>query len=468
MSVDPILEGPADAVTEPRILDAAHAQREETRRATLFRLSFPLFLNSFFSFAVMLLDTMIISAHSAGAAAAVAIANQILIVALELSTALGTGAVIVIAHHLGHGDRKRAERVAAIAVTANTLFGLVVGLSTALIAPVVLWLLDTPETIAPDIRLYIGVVGVAMAFNGFVTAATASLRGFGRSRTIALLGLFAATFYIAAEYVLILGWGPIPALGVLGSGLGTLLMRIAAALALLVILARGLGLSLPHREALSDWTLLRRLFGLSLPSVSDYIAYGCYQLVLLGFITGFGIVAVLSRAYVMIAVPFFIFVIMALSQGNEVLLGYRRGAGDAGEAYRQALRSSALAAVLAAFLAILLYLSADPYFGLFTDDPAVIKLGTELALLTVLLQPGFAFNTVLFQSLRAVGDVRWPVFVSQGITWGLSLPLAWFLCLHLGYGVVGVWYAMIVEETIKGFAMLWRWHDRKWVSHVVS
>ncbi|MGL4094282.1 MATE family efflux transporter [Agrobacterium cavarae] len=438
--------------------DGQDRARQQVRaNATLFHLSFPLFLQSLVALAVMLFDTMIISAHSAGAAAAVSIANQILMVAFEVSTLLGIGGVILISRALGAGDEAQARGIAAVAVVANTVLGLGLGIVLAVAGPLVLSLMETTEAIARDARLYIHIVSGALISICFSAAAVACLRGFGHSRIILVLGVFGSVFYLSLEYVFILGLGPIPALGATGSALGTLVMRTVVAIVLVCVLTKVLRLRLRSVRLSSQWPLVRRLFGLSFPSVSDYIAYGVYQLILVGFIAAFGVTDVVSRAYVMIAVSFLTLVIMAISQGNEVLLGYHQGAGRTRQAHDQAVRSTVIAATAATSLAALLYLLSDRFTGLFTQHADVLDLSKRLLWLTIFLQPGFATNIILFHSLRAVGDVRIPVLVSQALTWGLSLPLAWLFCVHYGHGVVGIWYALIIEETIKAILMSLRW-----------
>lgn len=426
-------------------------------RKTLFQLSFPLFLHSMVALAVMVLDTMIFSAHSAGAATSLSIAGPILRIAFELSTMVGLGGVILISNRLGAGDHAGAALAAETAILANSVLGLAIGIATAVLGPVLVGFMAVPEDIAADANLYLRLSGLAMIFHGFGNAAVSSLRGYGASRTVLVLGVFGAVLYLKLEYVLILGAGPIPALGVLGSGLSNLILRATVALVLAVVVVRYFGFALRMRVVLEQWAMVRRMLGLSFPSVSDYIAYGFYQIILLGLISTHGVVAVLSRAYVMIAMTFLTLAIMALSQGNEVIIGYQRGAGRLSRAYAQAWRSTAWATALATSLAIALYLGAGPFIGLFTDNTDVLELSRRLLFLTILLQPGFAFNMVLFHALRAIGDVRWPVVVGQSLTWGLSLPLAWALCVPAGLGVEGIWYAMIVEETAKAAAMAWRW-----------
>lgn len=54
------------------------------------------------------------------------------------------------------------------------------------------------------------------------------------------------------------------------------------------------------------------------------------------------------------------------------------------------------------------------------------------------------------------------------MTWGLGLPLAWLFCVQAGYGVEGVWYALIIEETLKAGFMLSRWHGRGWMGNAIA
>ncbi|WP_198670778.1 MATE family efflux transporter [Oceanicella sp. SM1341] len=427
---------------------------------SLFRLALPLVLQSCLSMVVMLVDTMIISAHSPAAAAAVNVATQVLMVAYEVSALLGVGGVVLISHALGRGDVAAARAVAAVTVLANALLGLAVGALLALAAPLLLRLLDTPAALTGEAHRFILIVAAAMGFNGFMMAAIPCLRGFGRNRTILGLCLVAYTLYLGAEYVLILGWGPVPALGVTGSALGTLGMRVVCAVALGAVMVRGLGVNLSPRAA--PWGRVGRLFALSLPSVSDNIAYVFYQLITLGFITGFGLAGVLARAYTMVATSFLTLVIMAVSQANEVRLGWHGGGGRPEAVQGMALRAAGAAMLLATALAAALHAGSGLFLGLFTDDPEVLALGRELLLLTVALQPGFALNTVLYHALKGVGDVRWPAAASLAVTWGMGLPLAWLLAVHLGQGVRGIWLAMIAEEVVKAALMLARWQGRRW------
>ncbi|MDM5181138.1 MATE family efflux transporter, partial [Massilia sp. DJPM01] len=68
-------------------------------------------------------------------------------------------------------------------------------------------------------------------------------------------------------------------------------------------------------------------------------------------------------------------------------------------------------------------------------------------------------------SLRATGDARFPVLMGACSMWGVAVPLAWLLGLHLGWGLIGVWIAFTCDEWVRGLAMYARWKSRVWEKH---
>ncbi len=195
---------------------------------TLFQLSFPLVLNAMIGMGVMIADTMIISAYSESAAAAVSIANQILLVAFDLSALFAAGAVVLISRCLGAKDTAGARRMAETAMLGNAIVSVSIGVMILALAPWLISAINCPAEIVSDAVVYLRVGAFTILFNGVMIAATATLRGFGETRVILFLGIFAYAAYLTSAYVLIFGAGPLPELGVLGSALATLIVRFTA------------------------------------------------------------------------------------------------------------------------------------------------------------------------------------------------------------------------------------------------
>ena len=51
--------------------------------------------------------------------------------------------------------------------------------------------------------------------------------------------------------------------------------------------------------------------------------------------------------------------------------------------------------------------------------------------------------------------------------WIFRVSLAWILCRYTGIGPMGVWIAMFVDWTARGFVFGHRFRSRKWLQHKV-
>ena len=75
-------------------------------------------------------------------------------------------------------------------------------------------------------------------------------------------------------------------------------------------------------------------------------------------------------------------------------------------------------------------------------------------MLTMILEPGRSFNLVIINSLRAAGDVKFPVYIGIASMWGVSVPLAYVLGIQLDLGLVGIWLAFTADEWLRGLLAL--------------
>lgn len=424
----------------------------------LWRLGLPLLFNALLGLFTTLFDALVLSWHSQEAAASVSIANQILTPIYDLSLIVGVGAVVLVSKALGQADAPHARHLSSVAILANTMFGVLVGLVLWVLAPWLVAMVDTPQALRGGVEYYIRLIAWAMPFNACLLAAMSCLRAFAMGRMVLYLGLLAFPGYALLSAVLVLGVGPIPALGVEGSALATLLIRVLAVGVLLVLLPCAAGLNWPGwGSLLHARDHIIRMVRIASPSVLDNVSYGFYQLLLLGFIAGLGVTAVVGRFYALTLGAFLAVIVVAISQSNEVIVGHLAGKGQWAEVNRQVWRSGAWAVGLASSCAVLVWAFSDVLLKAVHADEQVAATVRQLMWLTIFIQPLTGLNTVLFHSLRVKGDVMLPVICSQVVMWGLAVPVAWWLSVVQGMGVVGLWYAFLIEEACKTAVMVWRW-----------
>ena len=65
-------------------------------------------------------------------------------------------------------------------------------------------------------------------------------------------------------------------------------------------------------------------------------------------------------------------------------------------------------------------------------------------------------------TLRAAGDVVYPVVIGVAIQWSVGVGVACLLGLPLKLGLIGVWIGFLLDENIRGVILTRRWHSLKW------
>ena len=105
--------------------------------------------------------------------------------------------------------------------------------------------------------------------------------------------------------------------------------------------------------------------------------------------------------------------------------------------------------------------------GIFTNNKEIISMGSTLLLFCLILEPGRTFNLVVISSLRATGDAAISLKVGVLSMWGIAVLFAYFLGIHHGFGLIGIWIAFIVDEWFRGITMYFRWKSRVWEKKVL-
>ena len=82
---------------------------------------------------------------------------------------------------------------------------------------------------------------------------------------------------------------------------------------------------------------------------------------------------------------------------------------------------------------------------------------------SVVMEVGRILNIIIINSLRAVGDTRFPVIMAVISMWGVSVTIGTFLSVYMHMGLLGVWIGFCCDECARGVIMLIRWKTKGWV-----
>ncbi|MYL49208.1 MATE family efflux transporter [Halobacillus litoralis] len=436
----------------------------QAKKMTLFALTWPIFIEVLLHMLMGNADTLMLSQYSDEAVAAVGVSNQILSVVIVMFGFVATGAAILVAQNLGAQQKKEAGSITVTSLSVNLWFSLLLSFGLFVFSEQILNVMDLPPSLMGDATDYMNIVGGLIFVQAMLMTIGALLRSYGHTKDPMYVTIGMNILNVIGNYFVIFGPFGMPVFGVEGVAYVTAISRGIGFLVLLLLLIKRVAGDLPWRSFYHyEKAHIKNLLHIGVPSAGEQLSYNASQMVITYFVAQMGATAITTKVYAQNLMMFIFLCSIAIGQGTQILIGHHIGAKETEKAYRQCIRSLQLAIAISLSVAVVFYFSSDFLLGLFTDDQTIIATGGTLLLLTVLLEPGRAFNLVVINSLRAAGDVRFPVIVGILSMWGIQVTIAWIFGLHFAYGLIGIWIGFIVDEWLRGVLMLRRWKSRIWL-----
>lgn len=429
-------------------------------RPRLFPLTWPLLLELLLGIGIGVIGTALAARLSDDSGAAFGLANQVFAAIFVLFRVIGAGVSVAVTQALGAGRRDQADAVARAVVGASTWLGAGGAVMALLAAGPLLHLVNAPAEVAPLARVLLQALAPALLIDAMNATMSSVMRAHLRSREALVVVIVIQIVTLAVALL------AMPHLGLPGYALACLCGR-GTGLALHIVLWKSrLGLQLRG----DDWWRLKpaplaTVLHIGIPGAAENISWRLAFMTSLAAVAQLGALALATHAYTMQFLHVILIFGLAIAFAVEILVGHMIGAGELHAAHKLVRKALGLGIVVAVVVSSGFALAGPWLLTKFTADRHIIELGSTLLWWTVLVEPGRVFNMVVINALRAAGDARYPVVAGAA---SMVLVLAggsWFLGVHLGWGLVGVWIAYAADEWIRGLLMWRRWATLGWLPH---
>jgi len=377
------------------------------------------------------------------AIAGITISFPVQILVMAIAQTFGIGAASIVSRSLGSGDPDRARR------TLGNLFSivaiasaLIVVLGTVYLDPL-LRLFGATETILPYAQRYLRIILWGTPFFLFAMATNAVVRAEGNARVAMWTMIIAGLLNIALDPLFIYGFD----LGIGGAALATVLAQATTVLYLLYYFARRSSL----RTRLSD---LRLVGGIVWESFTVGIgsglraAAGSFTMIILNNTLAAygGDVAIAAFGVVNRMISFLFMPMFGIVQGMMPIVGFNYGARQLGRARRAVWLSSIVTTAMSIATTGILIGLPGLLIRLFTNDPALLAMGTPATRIVVLAFPTVGFQVIAAGMYQALGRPL-PAMVLALLRQVILLtPL--ILILPRFMGLSGVWTSFPIADGI--------------------
>ncbi|ALO46690.1 MATE family efflux transporter [Pseudohongiella spirulinae] len=214
-----------------------HNLTEGPIAATLIKMTLPMILGMLMMFSFNLVDTFFISMLGTEALSAISFTFPVTFTLMSLAIGLSIGTSAVVAKYIGRGEHEKAKQ--ASTVTNYVAIALAAALAAIgyLLMDEIFLLMGAPQSMLPTIRLYMDIWMPTSVMLVAIICANSVLRANGDTRTPSILMAAAGLINAGLDPIFIFGFGPIPAMGIQGAAIATMISWIAGVVFLFYFLA---------------------------------------------------------------------------------------------------------------------------------------------------------------------------------------------------------------------------------------
>ena len=426
-------------------------------------LSVPMMLEMVMESVFAVVDVYFVSALGASAVATVGLTESLLTIVYAVGIGLSMGATALVARRIGGKEPRAAADSAVQCVFVAVAASIPFAIAGIFFAQDLLRLMGGDAWSIEHGHRY-----TAWMLGGNVVIMVlfilnAVFRGAGDA-AIAMRVLWLANgINVVLDPALIFGWGPFPAMGIEGAAVATNVGRGTGVLVQLWVLFRG---AKHIRVLLSQVRLhpevMKRLVRTSLGGIGQFIIATSSWLGLVRIMAEFGSAALAGYT---IAVRIFIFTLLpswGVSNAAATLVGQNLGAGRPDRAERSVWITGWVNMGFLLVVAVLYVSFSEPLVRIFTSEPRVVAAGAECLRIWSYGYPIYAWAMVMPQAFNGAGDTMTPTRINFFCFWLFEIPLAYLLALEWNVGTTGVYWSVVIAESLAGLVGIVLFRRGRW------
>jgi MATE family multidrug resistance protein len=300
----------------------------------------------------------------------------------------------------------------------------------------------------------------------------AMLRSFvaamGRATIATVITAMALAVNTLGNYALVFGHFGLPALGLEGSALSSVVTTSSMLLAYIIVILSDRRLRRYHlfgRWWRSDWARFADLLRVGLPIAGTIVAEAglfsgaAFLMGRIGEAELAGHTIALQIAAIAFQIPF------GIAQAGTIRVGYAYGAGDRAGIARAGNSAIILGIGVMALTALLMVVIPRPLISLYVDTNAaanatLVAFALQYIVIAALFQLADGAQAVAAGALRGLQDTRIPMAIAVFGYWlpgfGTSIALGFYTPLR----GTGVWLGLAAGLFVVAALLLWRWRRR--------
>lgn len=409
----------------------------------IIKFAIPIFCGNLFQQLYNVVDSLIVGNFlGKEALAAISSTGSLIFLLVGLVGGIFSGAGVVISRYFGAGDDEEVQRAIHTNVCFALLAGIVLTLLGTWLAPQILRLMGTPETVFPNaviyVRIYFGGILTVVMYN----AANGIFQAVGDSKRPLYFLIISSIINVILDLLFVVGLG----MGIGGAALATVIAQaVSGMLAFYHLMKTSEIYKVDLRKIALPWDMLKQILQLGIPSGVQNSVIAMANIVVQSNINAFGAIAVAGCGAYSKIEGFAFIPITSFAMSMTVFIGQNLGAGEYERAKKGTYFGIGVSAFLSESIGVIFFLLAPKLIALFNNDPEVVAYGTQQARTIALFFFLLAFSHCMAGILRGAGKSIVPMLVM----------LTCWCVIRVIYVTVATYFVKEIQVIFWAYPLTW-------------
>ena len=446
-----------------------HMNNRLFSRNDLVRLIIPLIVDQFLQVAVGLSDSIMVARVGEAAVSGVSLVDTVMLLIINIFTALATGGAVIAGQYLGRKDPKTGCEATAQLFNFTFLFSIFIMILGYLGQNVILYHVFgkiEPE-VMKDSRTYLLIVLSSIPMIAMYNAGAAIFRAMGNSNIAMKTSLLMNSINVFGNALLIFGFHR----GVEGVAIPTVVSRGVACVMILILLnnqKHELHILHPYPFKIK-WNVLKKILYIGIPNGLENSMFQLGKIAVLSLVSGLGTASLAANAVGNNIANFAILPGMSFGFALLTVCAQCVGAGDFEQVkyYTKHMMRVEYLCLIASNLIVILALPFILSVYNLSDEAAQYANDIILyhAACVVTIWP---LSFTLPNTLRAAADVKITMVLSIISMWVFRFGFSYLLTMVFHMGIFGVWVAMTIDWLVRGIFFVCRYRSGRWQKIIFS
>lgn len=375
---------------------------------------------------------------------------------MSFCVSLATGASILISQSVGAGNRDNIEEYAGALLKYNNIIPVLLFFFWLFCSEPAFHLMGVSDNLMPLCLSYTRYYAPVFLLIGFGGSLSVILQTSNYTKPLVAYGLIRAGINIFLDWVLIFGKFGMPAMGIKGAAIGTMIAEYLGGIYITYVALRSKKLTTrPSLKAVKKARFKTYFHSarLGVNTALEDFAWNFGNLLLIRILNSINEMA--AGIYSMVFSVELLAVVLVASIGNSTmtLASEAKGKKDLSQYKGVCICAYILCAVVALLMILCGIFIPDKLIGMFTSDKSIIaSSGIYIMVIAINLFSKSA-NIVIGNGIRGSGNTKWMLYTQLfGTVWVVCV--AAFFVFVCKLGILGVFLAILVDEFVRAIINL--------------